>query len=56
MPDDVPFDDRRLREAYRDGHRAWAEGKPVPDEFFDDGLREAFRQGYEDAETQEPTR
>lgn len=52
MPDSNPYDDLRLREAYRAGWRAWAQGEAVPGEFFDENVEEAYRRGYEDAETQ----
>ena len=52
MPDNIPYDDLRLREAYRAGWRAWAGGEAVPGEFFDEDVEEAYRRGYEDAETQ----
>jgi hypothetical protein len=55
MPEDeIPYDELRLREAYREGRRAWRKGKPIPAEFFDEDAQKAFRRGYEDAEEAEP--
>jgi hypothetical protein len=53
MPDEIPYDELKLREAYREGRRAWAQGEAIPAEFFDEDVEEAFRRGYEDAEEQE---
>jgi len=39
---DIPYDNLKLREAYREGRRAWAGGKPIL-EFFDEDVAEATR-------------
>jgi len=46
----TPYDELRLREAYRVGRKAWARGEAIPAEFFNEDIEEAFRRGYEDAE------
>jgi hypothetical protein len=50
MSDDIPYNNLKLREAYREGRRAWARGEALPTEFFNEEVEEAFRRGYEDAE------
>lgn len=53
MSDDIPYDDYKLREAYRRGWKAWAKGRPPHTEFRHEDVREAWLRGYEDAQTQD---